>query len=48
MDRVNLSYAALDMNRDLKFGPEVYGLGGGIFFLGYFLFEIPGAMLVER
>lgn len=48
LDRVNLSYAALDMNRDLGFSPSVYGFGAGIFFLGYLLFEIPAAMLVEK
>jgi ACS family tartrate transporter-like MFS transporter len=48
LDRVNLSYAALEMNKDLSFGPEVYGFGAGIFFAGYFLLEIPGAILVER
>jgi len=48
LDRINLSYAALEMNKDLKFSPEVYGFGAGIFFAGYFLLEIPGALLVER
>jgi ACS family tartrate transporter-like MFS transporter len=48
LDRVNLSYAALDMTGALGFTPEIYGLGAGIFFLGYFLLEIPGAILVER
>jgi ACS family tartrate transporter-like MFS transporter len=48
LDRVNLSFAAADMSRDLGFGPAVYGLGAGIFFLGYLVFEIPGARLVER
>jgi ACS family tartrate transporter-like MFS transporter len=48
VDRVNLSYAALEMNRDLRFSPDVYGFGAGIFFAGYFLLEIPGAILVER
>jgi ACS family tartrate transporter-like MFS transporter len=48
LDRVNLGYAALDMNRELGFGPEVYGFGAGIFFAGYFLLEIPGTILVER
>jgi MFS transporter, ACS family, tartrate transporter len=48
MDRINLSYAALEMNRDLRFSPEVYGFGAGIFFAGYFLLEVPGAILVER
>lgn len=48
VDRINLSYAALEMNRDLNFSPEVYGFGAGIFFAGYFLLEIPGTILVER
>lgn len=48
LDRVNLSFAALDMTRDLGFGPSVYGFGAGIFFWGYLLFEIPAARLVER
>lgn len=48
LDRVNVSYAALDMTRELGFTPEVYGFGAGIFFLGYVLLEIPGALLVER
>ncbi|HWB96566.1 MAG TPA: MFS transporter, partial [Bryobacteraceae bacterium] len=45
---MNLSFAAIDMNRQLGFSPSVYGLGAGIFFWGYLLFEIPGARLVER
>ncbi len=48
LDRVNISYAALEMTRDLKFSDKVFGTGAGIFFLGYFLLEIPGTMLVER
>lgn len=48
IDRVNIGYAALAMNADLGFGPEVFGLGAGIFFAGYFLFEIPGALIAER
>ena len=48
LDRVNVGYAALQMTRDLRFGPEVYGFGAGIFFIGYFLLEIPGCILVER
>src|SRR5262245_37275240 len=48
MDRVNLSYAALTMNDDLGFSDEVFGLGAGIFFAGYVLFEIPGALIAER
>ena len=48
LDRVNLSFAALDMNRDLGLKPSTYGLGAGMFFWGYLIFEIPGARLVER
>ena len=48
LDRVNLSYAALEMTGALRFTPEIYGFGAGIFFVGYFLLEIPGAVLVER
>ncbi|HKV40149.1 MAG TPA: MFS transporter, partial [Blastocatellia bacterium] len=48
LDRVNVSYAALDMTKDLKFTPEIYGFGTGIFFAGYFLLEIPGTLLVEN
>ena len=40
LDRVNISYAALTMNADLGFDPRVFGIGAGIFFAGYFLFEI--------
>jgi len=47
LDRVNVGYAALEMTRALKFGPEVYGFGAGIFFVGYFILEIPGTLLVE-
>jgi MFS transporter, ACS family, tartrate transporter len=48
LDRANLSYAGLEMTKELHFSNEAYGLGGGIFFLGYFVLEIPGAILVER
>jgi D-galactonate transporter len=48
LDRVNVGYAALDMTGDLGFTPEVYGFGAGIFFIGYFLLEIPGSLLVEK
>jgi len=47
LDRVNVGYAGLQMTRELGFSNAVFGLGGGIFFLGYFLLEIPGAVLAE-
>jgi len=48
LDRVNVGYAGLEMSRDLGFSDRVFGLGAGIFSIGYFLFEIPGALIVER
>jgi MFS transporter, ACS family, tartrate transporter len=48
LDRVNVGYAALQMKGDLNFTDEVLGLGVGIFFIGYFLLEIPGCILVEK
>ncbi|HEY0458092.1 MAG TPA: MFS transporter [Pyrinomonadaceae bacterium] len=47
IDRVNVGYAALEMTKELRFGPEIFGFGAGVFFFGYFLFEIPGTLLVE-
>ena len=48
MDRVNVAYAALEMSHNLGFSDRVFGLGAGIFFIGYVLLEIPGALIVER
>jgi ACS family tartrate transporter-like MFS transporter len=48
LDRVNIAYAALTMNEDLGFTAEVFGMGAGIFFVGYILFEVPGALIAER
>jgi sugar phosphate permease len=48
LDRVNVNIAALEMKQDLGFTDAVYGFGAGIFFVGYFLFEIPGTLLVEN
>ena len=48
IDRVNIGYAALTMNKDLRFDARVFGFGAGVFFAGYFLFEIPGALIAER
>ena len=48
LDRVNLSFAALTMNEDLSFTPEIYGWGASIFFWGYFLFEVPSNVVLTR
>jgi ACS family tartrate transporter-like MFS transporter len=48
LDRVNLGYAALEMNQALGLTAEVFGLVSGIFFIGYFLFEIPSNILMHR
>src|SRR4026207_374705 len=48
LDRANVGFAKLRMASDLKFSEEVFGLGIGIFFIGYLILEIPGALLVER
>ncbi len=48
LDRVNIAYAALTMNADLGFSAQVYGAGAGIFFIGYVMFEVPGAIIAER
>jgi ACS family tartrate transporter-like MFS transporter len=48
MDRVNVSFAALQMNADLGFSATIYGLGGGLFFLAYALFEIPSNVFLAR
>src|SRR5882757_740630 len=48
IDRVVVSFANLRMSADLGFSDSVYGLGVGVFYLSYVLFEIPGAIIVER
>ncbi|WP_271103008.1 MFS transporter [Pseudomonas tohonis] len=48
LDRVNVGFAKLQMLDDLGFSEAVYGLGAGIFFVGYFLFEVPSNLLLER
>ena len=48
IDRANVAFANLRMSADLGFADRVYGLGVGMFFVGYVLFEIPGALIVER
>ena len=47
VDRVNVGFAGIDMTRELHFTNEVFGFGAGIFFFGYCLLEIPGAMLAQ-
>ncbi len=48
LDRINVGFAAIRMNVDLKFSATTYGLGAGLFFLGYALFEIPSNMMAVR
>lgn len=47
LDRVNIGSAGLQMTRELGFTDSVFGFGSGIFFVGYFLLEVPGSMLAE-
>jgi D-galactonate transporter len=48
LDRVNVSFAALTMNKDLGLSASAFGFGAGIFFLAYFLFEVPSNLFLER
>ena len=48
MDRINISFASLRMNEDLHFSASVYGLGAGLFFIGYAIFEIPSNLMLLR
>jgi MFS transporter, ACS family, tartrate transporter len=48
LDRVNVGFASLTMNKALGFSSAVYGFGGGIFFLGYFIFEVPSNILLAK
>ncbi len=48
IDRVNIGFAALTMNKELGFSPTVFGFGAGIFFLGYFLFEVPSNLVLDK
>ena len=48
IDRVNVGFAKLEMLGDLKFSNAVYGLGAGIFFLGYFFFEVPSNLILHK
>ena len=48
VDRVNIGFAKLQMQQDLGMSDTVYGIGAGIFFIGYFLFEIPANIILQR
>jgi sugar phosphate permease len=48
LDRVNIGFARLQMLSDLGFSETVYGLGAGMFFIGYFLFEVPSNLILHR
>ena len=48
IDRVNVGFAKTQMQQALQFSDVVYGLGAGIFFVGYFIFEVPSNMLLAR
>ncbi|VWB87679.1 MFS transporter [Burkholderia lata] len=48
LDRINVGFAQLQMKQDLGFSDAVYGLGAGLFFIGYFFFEVPSNLLLEK
>jgi D-galactonate transporter len=48
LDRVNVGFAKLQMQKDLGFTDTAYGIGAGVFFIGYFLFEVPSNLILER
>jgi len=48
LDRVNVGFAALTMNKDLGFSPAVYGVGAGLFFAGYALCQVPANLILKR
>ncbi len=48
LDRVNVGFAKLQMAGDLKFSDAVYGFGAGVFFIGYFIFEVPSNIILEK
>ncbi len=48
LDRVNVSFAELQMSGHLGFTKAMYGLGAGIFFVGYFIFEVPSNLIMQR
>ena len=48
IDRINIGFAALQMNKDIGLTPTLFGWGAGIFFWGYFLFEVPSNIIMDR
>jgi len=48
LDRINVGFAALTMNKDLGLDPGIYGMAAGAFFWGYFLFEVPSNLILEK
>jgi len=48
LDRINVGFAALQLNDALNFDPAVFGLGAGVFFMGYFIFEVPSNLIMQR
>src|SRR6185369_6200289 len=48
LDRLNVGFAALSMNKDLGFSPTVFGFGAGALFAGYLLFQVPGSVMFAR
>lgn len=48
LDRVNVGFAAMTMNKDIGLSPTMFGLGGGLFFVGYFLFEVPSNLILHK
>src|SRR3954465_12795895 len=48
IDRINVGFAALSMSSELGLSPAAFGLGAGLFFIGYFLFEVPSNLILDR
>src|SRR5689334_6697168 len=48
LDRINVGFAALQMQQELHFNDAVYGLGAGMFFAGYFFFQVPSNLALQR
>src|ERR1700761_744024 len=48
LDRVNVGFAAMTMNNAIGLSPAAFGLGGGLFFIGYFLFEVPSNLILYK